>query len=185
MGDYDIFYSSRLDNGQWAKPVNMGYPFNTTGDDLFFTPLKNGEYAYYSTYDAAESHGLCDIYKLEVFSELHPRKFILNGITRIEDDIKVDFSKISVTLIDRNSKTLVDQTRVNSDGTFTLNATSGDFDLVFEGEGIQKTSENMTIPINNPSNIISYTSPLIAPGLIASSKTGQPPHPNSKRNCQP
>jgi hypothetical protein len=177
MGDYDIFYSSRLDNGQWATPVNMGYPLNTTGDDLFFTPVKNGEYAYYSTYDAAEGLGLCDIYKMEVFSDLHPRKFILNGITRIEDDLKVDFSKITVSLIDRKSKTLADKSPVSPDGNFTLNATSGDFDLVFEGEGIQKTSENITIPINNPSHIISYTSPLIAPGLTAVVKTDEPLQP--------
>jgi tetratricopeptide (TPR) repeat protein len=177
MGDYDIFYSSRLDNGQWATPVNMGYPLNTTGDDLFFTPVKNGEYAYYSTYDAAEGLGLCDIYKMEVFSDLHPRKFILNGITRIEDDLKVDFSKITVSLIDRKSKTLADKSPVSPDGNFTLNVTSGDFDLVFEGEGIQKTSENITIPINNPSHIISYTSPLIAPGLTAVVKTDEPLQP--------
>ena len=174
MGDYDVFYSSRLENGQWAKPVNLGYPLNTTGDDLFFTPVKNGEYAYYSMYDAAEGQGLCDVYKVEVFSDLHPRKFILNGITRIEDDLKVDFTKISVALLDRKSKTLVDKSPVNSDGTFTLNATSGDFDMVFEGEGIQKTSENITIPIDNPSNIITYTSPLIAPGLAAVTKTVEP-----------
>jgi tetratricopeptide (TPR) repeat protein len=175
MGDYDIFYSSRLDNGQWAKPVNMGYPLNTTGDDLFFTPVKNGEYAYYSMYDAAEGQGLCDIYKLEVFSDLHPRKFILNGITRIEDDLKVDFSKITVSLIDRKSKTLVDKSPVDANGNFTLNATSGDFDLVFEGEGIQKTSENIKIPVNNPSHIITYTSPLIALSLAAAAKTNEPP----------
>ncbi|MBN1415042.1 MAG: PD40 domain-containing protein [Bacteroidales bacterium] len=170
MGGYDIFYSSRLDNGQWTKPVNMGYPLNTTGDDIFFTPVKNGEYAYYSIYDAADSHGLTDLYTLEVFSDRHPRKFILNGITRIEDEIKVDYSKILVSLIDRETNTLLDKTQVSSNGSFTLNATSGEFELVFEGEGIQKTAENISIPVNNPSNIISYTSPLIAPGFVAEAK---------------
>ncbi len=171
MGGYDIFYSTRLDNGQWSKPVNMGYPLNTTGDDLFFTPVRNGEYAYYSAYDAADSYGLADIYKMEVFSERHPRKFILNGIARIEDEIKKDYSKIQVLMIDRKSNALVDQASVDPNGTFSLDATSGDFQLVFQGEGIQKTSEDISIPVNNPSNIISYTSPLIAPGLAAAAKT--------------
>ena len=35
MGGYDIFYSTRLDNGQWSKPINAGYPLNTTNDDCF------------------------------------------------------------------------------------------------------------------------------------------------------
>ena len=171
MGGYDIFYSTRLDNGQWSKPVNMGYPLNTTGDDIFFSPVKNGEYAYYSTYDAADSYGLADIYKMEVFSERHPRKFILNGIARIEDELKVDYSKIQVSLINRKTNALADQVSVNPNGSFTLDATSGEFELVFQGEGIQKTAEDISIPVNNPSNIISYTSPLIAPGLAAKDKT--------------
>ncbi len=79
--------------------------------------------------------------------------------------------------MDRKSNTLVDKSQVSPDGNFTLNATSGDFDLVFEGEGIQKTSENITIPINNPSHIISYTSPLIVPGLAVAAKTEEPRQP--------
>jgi tetratricopeptide (TPR) repeat protein len=180
MGDYDIFYSSKLDNGQWSKPVNLGYPMNTTGDDLFFVPVKNGEFAYYSTYDATDSHGMADIYKLEVFNDLHPRKFILNGITRIEDDVKTDYSKISISLINSKTKAVVDKTQAGPDGSFTLNATSGDFDLVFEGEGIQKTSENISIPVNNPSNIISYTSPLIAPGLTVAANTDNAVKPSDE-----
>ncbi len=172
MGGYDIFYSIRLDNGQWTKPVNLGYPVNTTSDDLFLTPVKNGEFAYYSTYDPADSYGLADIYKLEIFSDRHPRKFILNGITRVESELKIDFSKITVSLINKKTKTVIDKTQVNPDGTFTLNALSGDFEMVFHGDGIQKTTEDISIPINNPSNIITYSSPLLAPGPTKEEKAG-------------
>jgi hypothetical protein len=180
MGGYDIFYSIRLDNGQWTKPVNLGYPVNTTGDDLFLTPVKNGEYAYYSTYDPADSYGLADIYKLEIFSDRHPRKFILNGITRVESELKIDFSKITVSLIDKKTKNVIDKTQVNPDGSFTLNALSGNFEMVFEGDGIQKTTEDISIPINNPSNIITYTSPLIAPGLAKEDKGARGKHEELK-----
>ncbi len=173
LGGYDIFYSIRLDNGQWTKPVNIGYPVNTTSDDIFLTPVKNGEFAYYSTYDPADSYGLADIYKLEIFSDRHPRKFILNGITRVESELHIDFSKITVSLSDKKTKNVIDKTQVNPDGTFTLNALSGDFNLIFQGDGIQKTTEEISIPINNPSNIISYTSPLIAPGPVKEEKAGK------------
>ncbi|MBN2274974.1 MAG: PD40 domain-containing protein [Bacteroidales bacterium] len=182
MGGYDIFYSDRLDNGQWTKPVNLGYPLNTTGDDIFFSPVKNGEYAYYSTYDASDSHGLTDIYKMEVFYDKHPRKFILNGIARIEDELKVDYGKILVSLVDRNTNTMVDQVAVNPNGSFTLNVTSGDFEMIFQGEGIQKTSENISIPVDNPSNIIAYTSPLIAPGLLSEKEPDLTPKPVDEKD---
>ncbi|NVO10512.1 MAG: PD40 domain-containing protein [Bacteroidales bacterium] len=41
MGGYDIFVSKRID-GIWKSPENLGYPLNTTDDDLFFFPIGDG-----------------------------------------------------------------------------------------------------------------------------------------------
>ncbi|RZL47823.1 MAG: hypothetical protein EOP00_10835 [Pedobacter sp.] len=38
MGGFD-FYETDGDFTQWTTPVNMGYPFNSPKDDLYFTPL--------------------------------------------------------------------------------------------------------------------------------------------------
>jgi hypothetical protein len=162
MGGYDIFYSTRLDNGQWSKPINAGYPLNTTNDDLFFAPVGEGAYAYYSKYDPADSYGMADIYKLEVFTDLHPRKFILNGITRVEGKVSPDYSQYSVTLFDTKSGKIIDQSKLNPDGTYTLNALSGDFELQIKGKDINDNIEKITLPLNNPSNIITHSSQLIA-----------------------
>lgn len=70
MGGMDIFYSALLDDGTWSKPQNIGYPINTTGDNLFYVPLRNGEIAYYSK-PAVDGFGRNDIYRLEFpFNEL-------------------------------------------------------------------------------------------------------------------
>jgi hypothetical protein len=156
MGGYDIFYSTRLDNGQWSKPVNAGYPLNTTNDDLFFVPVREGAYAYYS-----------DIYKLEVFTDLHPRKFILNGITRVEGKVNPDFSQYIVSLINAKSGKIIDQSKLNPDGSYTLNALSGDFELQIKGKGISDNIEMISIPLNNPSNIVSHSSLLTAAPVSA------------------
>ncbi len=162
MGGYDIFYSTRYDNGQWSKPINAGYPLNTSGDDLFFTPVGEGAFAYYAKYNKEDSYGLMDIYKLEVFTDLHPRKFILNGISRIEGKVGTDFSKYTAVLINTATGKILDQTRLNPDGTYTLNATSGEMELQVNGKGIQNSSEKFLIPINNPSNVVSHTTLLAA-----------------------
>jgi len=65
MGGYDIFYSER-NNNTWSKPVNMGYPINTTDNDKFFFPLKNGKIAYYPKIKP-DNYGKTDIYKLELY----------------------------------------------------------------------------------------------------------------------
>ncbi|MCK7535865.1 MAG: hypothetical protein MZV63_35210 [Marinilabiliales bacterium] len=33
--------------GRWSTPVNIGYPVNTTDDDLFFMPSGKGDRGYY------------------------------------------------------------------------------------------------------------------------------------------
>lgn len=160
MGGYDIFYS-RLDNGQWTKPENIGYPLNTTRDDLFLVPVSDGAFAYYAKYDTDNTFGMMDIYKLEVFTELHPRKFILNGNVRV-DGSNPAYSKYTATLINRKTGKVFDQTHLNEDGTYSLNAQSGEFDLQIKGAEIGTSTERVYIPVNNPSNLIQHSSVIAA-----------------------
>lgn len=182
MGGYDIFYSTKLENGQWTKPVNAGYPLNTTNDDAFFVPVGDGAYAYYSEYRVDDTYGMTDIYKLEVFTDLHPRKFILNGISRVDGQVKPDYSSITASLVDPKSGKIIDQARMNPDGTFRLDARSGNLELQIRGRDIQTKLERLSIPVTNPSNIVSLTTMLTpasaqvpqepAPSLAAELKAG-------------
>jgi len=38
MGGYDIFYCRKNEDDTWSKPQNIGYPLNTTDDDIHFAP---------------------------------------------------------------------------------------------------------------------------------------------------
>lgn len=49
LGGYDIFFSNHTDTG-FSSPVNLGYPFNTPDDELFFSPVANGNAGYISVY---------------------------------------------------------------------------------------------------------------------------------------
>jgi hypothetical protein len=63
MGGYDVFFSDLNAEGQWKDPINIGYPVNTTGDDLFFYPIGDGNRAYYSRIDREGAHAF-NIYEL-------------------------------------------------------------------------------------------------------------------------
>lgn len=70
MGGYDIFYSTFDEKtGQWSKPANVGYPINTTGDDVFFVPTKDGKLAFYAT-NQPDGKGSWDIYVIELLEEM-------------------------------------------------------------------------------------------------------------------
>jgi tetratricopeptide (TPR) repeat protein len=50
MGGYDIFKITRKDSvSPWSKPQNMGYPINSTYDDILFIPDESNETASYCT----------------------------------------------------------------------------------------------------------------------------------------
>jgi outer membrane protein OmpA-like peptidoglycan-associated protein/tetratricopeptide (TPR) repeat protein len=60
MGGFDIFKTT-LNNGQWSKPENIGYPINTSDDDVFFVISANGLHGYYASYKK-DGFGEKDIY---------------------------------------------------------------------------------------------------------------------------
>lgn len=64
MGGFDIFVSVRDDNNVWSEPINLGYPVNSTGDDLFYTTTVNGLKGYLSSFRKG-GMGEKDIYEIE------------------------------------------------------------------------------------------------------------------------
>ncbi len=162
MGGYDIFYTTMLSNNTWAKPLNAGYPINSTDDDFFFVPVKNGEYAYYSMYDSREGYGLDDIYRFEIFSDVHPRKFILKGLATKGAELNINYENAMVQLIDKKTNQVFSKAKINPDGTYNLDAQSGNFDLVISGKGIDESRETLEIPVAHPSDVFEHKSELSA-----------------------
>jgi len=62
MGGFDIFYSIRNGN-TWQKPVNIGYPVNTTSDNTGYIPAAGGSAGYCSFEDIARGNAE-DVYRI-------------------------------------------------------------------------------------------------------------------------
>jgi len=61
-GEFDI-YKSELVNGEWTKPINMGLPINSSGNDVFYVISEDPSYAYFSS-SRIGGQGDLDIYKV-------------------------------------------------------------------------------------------------------------------------
>ncbi|MBI35132.1 MAG: hypothetical protein CMP67_07195 [Flavobacteriales bacterium] len=72
LGDNDLFMSKRNPDGSWGKPVNLGYPINTSKNDFDFTVDALGEYAYLTS-DREGGFGDWDIYKFKLPDYLKPK----------------------------------------------------------------------------------------------------------------
>lgn len=85
MGGYDIFYSDMDSDGKWKEPVNLGYPLNTTDDNLHFYPIKNGKIAYQAFY-SKEGLGKEDIFRINTEPEMS--ESAIAAVGEVQDEVK-------------------------------------------------------------------------------------------------
>ena len=69
MGGFDLFMSRRGDDGQWQQPVNLGFPINTSGDEINFFVAADGKTAFLSSQREGGIGGY-DIYTFELPEEI-------------------------------------------------------------------------------------------------------------------
>ena len=160
MGGYDIFYSTLLDNGEWSVPLNVGYPLNTADDDVFFKPLNQG-YEGYIAKEIPGGFGKEDIYRIEIFSNNHPRKFFVRGMVKVADLISNmnDSVKISAMNI-KNPNQLVIVYSNPKTGEYEFQLPQGDYQITYEGDGSEKVVRKIDLPLLNPSDSF------VVPGTI-------------------
>lgn len=60
MGGLDVYYSSLEDDGSWSEPATMGYPINTTRDDLNYYITEGGR-RFYTNINKDNSYDLFEI----------------------------------------------------------------------------------------------------------------------------
>lgn len=183
MGGYDIFVSKKV-QGQWTKPVNMGYPINTPYDDFFFAPTANGKFAYIASNRDGGKGGF-DIYKVTFWgAEKAPitetEDYLLASLAMPIKDASiegtVEINKKSFTVfkgitIDAMTKKPVEASiEITDNGTgkiietFTTNSATGKFiitlasgknyGIAVKAEGYLFHSENFDIPQGSADNLV-------------------------------
>ncbi len=176
MGEYDIFYSEKDEEGSWSEPVNLGYPINTPDQDVFFVMAGSGRFGYYSTVRES-GYGGQDIYRITF---LGPEKLMVHGTedkliaslsSTISDKIvadEVDVKTVRLTLlkgtvtdaisempiraeieiVDNEKNEVINVTNSNSStGKYMVSLPSGkNYGISVKAEGYLFHSENFNIP---------------------------------------
>jgi hypothetical protein len=65
IGGYDIFKSTKGEDGQWSKPVNLGYPINSIYDESCIWISEDGDELYFSS-NRDSGFGGYDLYKVRL-----------------------------------------------------------------------------------------------------------------------
>ncbi|PHR48136.1 MAG: hypothetical protein COA32_06340 [Fluviicola sp.] len=64
MGGFDVFVTVLGDENEWSDPINLGYPLNSMGDDIYYTTTADGLTGYLSSY-REDGVGEKDIYEIK------------------------------------------------------------------------------------------------------------------------
>lgn len=84
MGGYDVFY---VDLDDPAQVHNLGYPANSTGDDLFYFPVYDGQTGYISYHDQ-DGIGSRDIFRVSIGDEI-----AADAVREEEPEIVADYGE--------------------------------------------------------------------------------------------
>jgi hypothetical protein len=112
IGGYDIFYSELQEDGTWSTPTNIGYPINTTDDDVFYVPTPDGKRAYYSSQHEGEGYGYQDIYMIEQIDAQEKSLTLLKGFIRVPEGQELP-EDLMIYITDNETGELVQQVRPN------------------------------------------------------------------------
>ena len=73
MGGSDLYVSRMDDEGNWGKPMNLGYPINTKSDENSLMVSPDGEVGFFAS-DREGGYGDLDIYWFNMPENLRPTK---------------------------------------------------------------------------------------------------------------
>lgn len=145
MGGFDIFVSIRDENNVWSNSVNLGYPINSTGDDIYYTTTADGHYGYLSSF-RKNGFGEKDIYQIENDFLLVNNVAVLKGKILTSDGSKLPESVYAtikcLNCEDTREYNLSPRLR---DGSFVSSLTPcRSYEVAFKYDSLSKTTYKET-----------------------------------------
>ena len=138
MGGYDIFKAVlNAESKQFENVKNMGYPLNTSYDDLNFRISKSGRYGYVSSLRGG-GLGDFDIYRVS-FNDVEIDYTVVVGQTEAKDTVqKVDYRNTFISVSNNISNEIVGNYLTNpSTGRFIIILPPGKYSILVESPGFK------------------------------------------------
>ncbi|PCH95563.1 MAG: hypothetical protein COB85_04415 [Bacteroidetes bacterium] len=124
MGGFDIFSSELSEENKWSKPQNIGYPINTTDDDIFYMTSVDGKRAYYSSTKSG-GFGEKDIYMISLPEAEEKHLTVLSGYVTDQYGHVPEYAEVIVT--DDNTGEVL--------GVYNPNASTGKYLIILPEDG--------------------------------------------------
>lgn len=151
VGGTDIFYMRKQDDGSWSEPKNIGYPINSSSDEIGLFVSTDGKEAFFSS----RQRGVWNIYSFELYEEARPKSVVVVKGT-LEDDEGKPVEDAEIEISYENSDE-VQKVRVNgNDGKYAA---------------IVKTEDKQDVMINVKKEGHAFDSQIIEKEVLAKGET--------------
>lgn len=150
LGGKDLFVSRLGKDGKWQKPVNLGYPINSSGDENGLTVTADGAYAFFSS-NNLNGYGGYDIYTFELPANLRPKTVTyVKGTVADAKTLQLLQADVEIIDLQRNEIVYNDESDP-SDGSFLATLTSGkNYGLNISKSGYLFYSANFSLVGHQP-----------------------------------
>jgi outer membrane protein OmpA-like peptidoglycan-associated protein/Tol biopolymer transport system component len=125
LGGSDLFYTRRINDSTWEKAQNMGYPINTTANEISINISLDGKRAFLSS-DRDSVEGNFDIYETRLAPHLQPVPVaVVKGV--VYDSLSADrLNYASIYINDASTgEQLYHFTSNRGDGSFMITLPKG------------------------------------------------------------
>ena len=114
LGGYDIFKSVYDQNSKiWSIPENIGYPVNTTDDDVFYVVSADGKHGYYTSVNS-NGFGGRDLYMITFLGVEKPKEIASDNseskIEKKQDEPQAKLTILKGIITDESTKKPLDAT---------------------------------------------------------------------------
>ena len=147
MGGFDIFKAIwDEENVKWVNVKNIGYPLNTTDDDMNLRLSSNGRHGYIAAVRDG-GFGDLDIYRLD-FNNIDANLSMISGKISSADSVtkKISYADIFITVTDNSTKDVFGNYVPNPhSGKYVIILPSGDYTMSIEHPGFQTYEEKINV----------------------------------------
>jgi outer membrane protein OmpA-like peptidoglycan-associated protein/tetratricopeptide (TPR) repeat protein len=149
MGGFDIF-KTKLENGNWSLPENIGYPINSPEDDIFFIISKDEKRAYFSSY-REEGFGDKDIYMMTFMQDAEMLSSLQFSVKDSLEELLLD---ANIKIKDLATGEIVTERKIDKGETIANLMVGKSYEIIVSANKYAPYTEVIELPIEAGSQIV-------------------------------
>lgn len=160
IGGYDLFVTELQDDGIWSKPKNLGYPINTTDDEVYYFVSADEKRAYFSSI-REDSYGGKDIYVMNLLSLPERASAVVKGKIYVKNQENVPVKDIIIKVYDNKTNKLMGQYKPNKETGYYVMILRQNREYTIKCENRQCEFEPTTFFVPQSSSLYEINNPIV------------------------